>query len=112
MKINFDNHKWLQSQKPQTKFGYNFFGRPIFKNKTELNFHDIEGIWIAIKKENFFIEIISDVCGSHRVYYETINNVFIESQLSQLSIDVKSLISSMLISKLLESTFSIIFFIF
>lgn len=75
MKINFDNHKWLQSQKPQTKFGYNFFGRPIFKNKTELNFHDIEGIWIAIKKENFFIEIISDVCGSHRVYYETINNV-------------------------------------
>ena len=75
MKINLDNHKWLRSQKSQTKFGYNFYGRPIFKNKTEFKFHEIEGIWFAIKIENNFIEIISDVCSSHRVYYETINNV-------------------------------------
>lgn len=75
MKINFDNHKWLQSQKPKKKYGYNFYGNPIFKNQTELNLYEIEGIWIAIKKEKNFIEIISDVCSSHRVYYEISNNV-------------------------------------
>ena len=77
MEISFKNHSWLNKQQSQIKLGFEFFGKPIFPNKDQFDFHEIDGMWIALKVSDKKIEMIADACGSIRTYYKMNGNTLI-----------------------------------